>query len=67
MYVAPCNHLCNSMLAHTQVDAGSQLLLDNVERYSIYLANALEDSEDGVVNGGNNLGMFECVCACTCQ
>ena len=66
MYIL-CSHVCNNMLAHMQVDAGSQLLLDNVERYSIYLANALEDSENRVVNGGNNLGMFACICTCTCQ
>ena len=72
-----CMHTHLNMRVHLQVDAGSQLLLDNVERYATYLANALDDSEGRVVQGGNNLGMFAYVpvyqdhawphaVACTC-
>ena len=31
---------------HTQFDTGSQKLLDNAERYALYLAEALDDDDN---------------------
>ena len=33
------------VLLYTQFDAGSQKLLDNAERYALYLAEALDDDD----------------------
>ena len=33
------------MLLYKQFDAGSQKLLDNAERYALYLAEALDDDD----------------------
>lgn len=44
-----------------QVDAGSQKLLDNAERYGLYIANHLEDYENGVLWAMDNIGLCDSV------
>ena len=47
--------------------AGSQRVLDNVERYALYVANVLQVGGEPLTTAnstGDNIGKCECVCMC---
>jgi len=43
-------------IIHMQVSPGSQVLLDNVERYGLYLARSLNDTNSAQVLSRQNIG-----------
>ncbi len=45
------------MFNYLQVDAGSQILLDNVERYGLLLANGINETDEPRVVSRPNIGM----------
>ena len=45
-----------AIISLTQIDAGSQKLLDNAERYGLYLSNAMNDTVGRWVWGRDNVG-----------
>ena len=51
--------LSSSSLSYImQVSPGSQVLLDNAERYGIYLARSLNDTNPAEVLSRKNIGKF---------
>ena len=44
-----------------QVSPGSQVLLDNAERYGIYFARSLNDTNSAQVLSRKNIGIIICI------
>ena len=45
-------------MPYLQVSPGSQVLLDNAERYGLYLARSLNDSNSAQVLSRRNIGTY---------
>ena len=45
-------------------DGGSQRVLDNVERYGLYVARVLQQGSKN--RTGTNIGVCVCICVCIC-